>query len=147
MIPDKLKEILEDFAFITDRNERADYLIEMAERFPQVRVSPEVATRPYEESHKVPACESEAYLWALDNPDGTLTYRFDVLNPQGLSAMAMAVIMDECCSGAPLEQVAAIPADIVFTIFGREIAMGKGQGLMGIVSMVTHEARQRIAKA
>src|SRR5690606_22093451 len=147
MIPDKLKEILEDFAFITDRNERADYLIEMAERFPQVRVSPEVATRPYEESHKVPACESEAYLWALDNPDGTLTYRFDVLNPQGLSAMAMAVIMDECCSGAPLEQVAAIHADIVFTIFGREIAMGKGQGLMGIVSMVTHEARQRIAKA
>jgi cysteine desulfuration protein SufE len=147
MIPDKLTEILEDFAFITDRNERADYLIEMAERFPEVRVSPEVATRPYEESHKVPACESEAYLWALDNPDGTLTYRFDVLNPQGLSAMAMAVIMDECCSGAPLEQVAEIPADIVFKIFGKEIAMGKGQGLMGIVSMVTHEARQRVAKA
>ena len=146
MIPQKLQEVLEDFSFITDRNERADYLIEMADRFPEVRVSPEVAQQPYDEAHKVPACESEAYVWALDNPDGTLTYRFDVINPQGLSAMAMSVILDECCSGAPLEQVAAVPTDIVFRIFGKEISMGKGQGLMGIVAMVAHEAQKRLAE-
>ncbi len=144
MIPEKLTEVLEDFSFITDRNERADYLIEIADRFPGVRVTPDIATPPYDEGHKVPACESEAYVWALDNPDGTLTYRFDVLNPQGLSAMAMSVILDECCSGAPLEQVAGIPSDIVFQIFGREISMGKGQGLMGIVTMVAYEARKRL---
>lgn len=146
MIPEKLTEVLEDFSFITDRNERADYLIEMADRFPEVRVSPEIAQQPYDEAHKVPACESEAYVWALDNPDGTLTYRFDVINPQGLSAMAMSVILDECCSGAPLEQVAAVPTDIVFRIFGKEISMGKGQGLMGIVAMVAHEAQKRLAE-
>lgn len=146
MIPEKLTEILEDFSLITDRNERADYLIETADRFPAVRVAPEVAVPPYDEGRKVPACESDAYVWALDNPDGTLTYRFDVLNPQGLSAMAMAVILDECCSGAPLDQVADIPTDIVFKIFGREISMGKGQGLMGIVAMVAHEARKRMAE-
>ncbi len=146
MIPQKLQEVLEDFSFITDRNERADYLIEMADRFPEVRVSPEIAQQPYDEAHKVPACESEAYVWALDNPDGTLTYRFDVINPQGLSAMAMSVILDECCSGAPLEQVAAVPTDIVFRIFGKEISMGKGQGLMGIVAMVAHEAQKRLAE-
>jgi cysteine desulfuration protein SufE len=144
MIPEKLTEVLEDFSFITDRNERADYLIEIADRFPSVHVTPDIATRPYDEGHKVPACESEAYVWALDNPDGTLKYRFDVLNPQGLSAMAMSVILDECCSGAPLEQVADIPSDIVFQIFGREISMGKGQGLMGIVTMVAYEARKRL---
>jgi sulfur transfer protein SufE len=144
MIPEKLTETLEDFSLITDRNERADYLIEIADRFPAVRVAPEVAVPPYDEGRKVPACESDAYVWALDNPDGTLTYRFDVLNPQGLSAMAMAVILDECCSGAPLDQVADIPTDIVFKIFGREISMGKGQGLMGIVAMVAHEARKRM---
>ena len=146
MIPEKLTEVLEDFSFITDRNERADYLIEIADRFPGVRVTPDIATRPYEEGRKVPACESEAYVWALDNPDGTLTYRFDVLNPQGLSAMAMSVILDEACSGAPLEQVSEIAADIVFKIFGREISMGKGQGLMGIVTMVAYEARKRMAE-
>ena len=144
MVPDKLNEILEDFSFITDRNERAAYLIEIADRFGDAKVSPDVATPPYGDSHKVPACESEAYVWALENEDGTLTYRFDVLNPQGLSAMAMSVILDECCSGTPLEQVAEVPTDIVFQIFGKEISMGKGQGLMGIVAMVQYEAQKRL---
>jgi cysteine desulfuration protein SufE len=143
-VPAKLAETLEDFSFLTDRNERAEYLIEIADRFKEAKVTPDIATKPYEESHRVPACESEAFVWALDNPDGTLTYRFDVLNPQGLSAMAMSVILNESCSGAPLEEVAAVPADIVFKIFGREISMGKGQGLMGIVAMVQHEAQKRL---
>ena len=147
MYPEKLDEILEDFSFITDRNERAAYLIEVADRFADVKVSPETATPPYEDAHKVPACESEAYVWALENGDGTLTYRFDVLNPQGLSAMAMAAILGESCSGAPLAQVATVPTDIVFKIFGKEISMGKGQGLMGIVAMVQHEAQQRLEKS
>jgi cysteine desulfuration protein SufE len=146
-IPQKLADVLEDFSFITDRNERAEYLIEIADRFKDSKVSPEVATKPYDKTYCVPACESEAYVWAIDNPDGTLTYRFDVLNPQGLSAMAMSVILDETCSRAPLEQVAAVPVDIVFQIFGREVSMGKGQGLMGIVAMVQHEAQKRLGKS
>lgn len=141
-IPPKLQEVLEDFSYIADRNERAEYLIQIADRFE--RVPPEVATKPYPEENHVQYCESEAYVWARENDDGTLRYYFDVLNPQGLSAMAMSVILDESCSGAPLEQVAAIPNDIVLKIFGREVSMGKGQGLMGIVSMVTYEARKRL---
>lgn len=144
-IPPKLQAVLDDFALMPDRSARAEYLIEIADRFDAVRVPPEVAQQPYDERHRVPACESEAFVWALDNPDGTLTFRFDVLNPQGLSAMAMAVVLDETCSGAPLEQVASVPADIVFTLFGKEISMGKGQGLMGLVSMVQRAARQRLA--
>lgn len=144
-IPPKLQEILDDFALMPDRSARAEYLIEIADRFGAVRVPPEVAQQPYDEHHRVPACESEAFVWALENPDGTLTYRFDVLNPQGLSAMAMAVVLDETCSGAPLEQVANVHADIVFALFGKEISMGKGQGLMGLVSMVQHAAKKRLA--
>lgn len=143
--PDKLATLLEDFGLITDRRERQEYLIDIADRFETVKVPPDVATRPYDEAHRVPGCESEAFVWALDNPDGTLTFRFDVLNPQGLSAMAMSVILDETCSGAVLEQVASVQPDIVFQIFGKEISMGKGHGLMGIVAMVQHEAQQRLA--
>jgi cysteine desulfuration protein SufE len=142
--PTKLSEYLEDFSFITDRNERADYLISLADQFDKAKVTPDIATRPYDEAHRVAACESDAYVWAIENPDGTLDFRFDVLNPQGLSAMAIGVILHESCSGQPLEQVAAVPADIVFQIFGREISMGKGQGLMGIISMVQHAAKQRL---
>src|SRR5512143_4152643 len=107
-IPDKLAEVLEDFANITDRTERAEYLIEIADRFPEVKVPLEIATRPYAEECRVPACESEAFVWAKEQPDGTLKYYFDVLNPQGLSAKAISVIMDETCSGQPLEKVAAV---------------------------------------
>jgi cysteine desulfuration protein SufE len=142
--PEKLAELVEDFEQITDRTERQEYLIEIADRFSDVKVPPTIATKPYEESHRVPACESEAFVWAKNQPDGTLKYYFDVLNPQGLSAMAMSVILDETCSGQPLEKVATIDPTIVFTLFGKEISMGKGQGLMGIVRMVQHEAQQRL---
>ena len=144
MIPAKLEEVLEDFSFITDRNERAAWLIDAADRFDEVRVAPEVATPPYDEAQRVLACESDAYVWALPDDEGTLQYRFDVLNPQGLSAMALAVILNDCCSGAPLQQVAQVPQDIVLGIFGREVSMGKGQGLMGLVTMVTYEAQKRL---
>jgi cysteine desulfuration protein SufE len=144
--PEKLTELVEDFEQITDRTERQEYLIEIADRFADVKVPPTIATKPYEESHRVPACESEAFVWAKDQPDGTLKYYFDVLNPQGLSAMAMSVILDETCSGQPLEKVATIDPTIVFTLFGKEVSMGKGQGLMGIVRVVQHEAQQRLHK-
>ena len=98
-LPEKLAELVEDLASVTDRRERADLLIEIADRFDQVKVPPSMATKPYDERHRAPACESEAFVWAVDQPDGTLKYYFDVLNPQGLSAMAMAVILGETVSG------------------------------------------------
>lgn len=143
-IPKRLQEALEDFSFITTRAERQEYLIQLADQFSEVKVPPEVATQPYHESHRVPACESEAFVWATENPDGTLQYHFDVLNPQGLSAMAISVILGEAASGSTLEQVAAIDASIVYDFFGKDVSMGKGQGLMGIVEMVKAEAKRRL---
>ena len=44
-IPEKLEQLLEDFDFVDDRNERAALLIEMADKFEEV---PErIATRPF----------------------------------------------------------------------------------------------------
>lgn len=142
--PPKLTESLEDFSFITTRSERQEYLIQLADQFSDVQVPPDVAVKPYDESHRVPACESDAFVWATENSDGTLNYYFDVLNPQGLSAMAMAVIVGKAVNGAPLEQVAAIQPDIVLNFFGRDVSMGKGQGLMGIVNLVAYEAKRRL---
>lgn len=143
-MPEKLTELVEDMASITDRTERAEMLIEMADRFDEVRVPSTLATKPYDERHKAPACESEAYVWAVDQPDGSLKYYFDVLNPQGLSAMAMSVILGETVSGQPLDQVINVSDEIVFKIFGKEISMGKGAGLMGILKLVRAEARARL---
>jgi cysteine desulfuration protein SufE len=140
--PPKLQEALDDFSFMTTRTERQEYLIQLADDFKKVKVPESIATQPYDESHHVPACESEAFVWWEKNEDGTLQYYFDVLNPQGLSAMAMAVILADACSGASLEQIETINEEIVFDFFGKTISMGKGQGLMGIVNMVKAAARQ-----
>ena len=143
--PPKLQEYLDDFAFITTREERVDYLIAIADEFTPVPAS--VASKPYDEAHRVIGCESEAFVWALERDDGALDYHFDVLNPQGLSAMAMCAILDQACSGAKLEQVAAIDGEVVFTLFGREISMGKGRGLTELINAVTWQAKQRLKRA
>ncbi len=132
---------MQDFSLLTDREERSAYLIELADQFQPVPAR--IAAPPYSDDHRVPFCESEAYVWAEDRPDGTLKFHFAVENPQGLSAMAMAAILDQTLSGQPLDQVAQVPDDIVLAIFGRNISMGKGQGLMGIVAMVREAARRR----
>ncbi len=143
--PEKLQELLDDFAFLDDRNERAALLIELADRFEDV---PErIANRPFPEESHVQQCESDAYVFTEELPDKTLKFHFAVENPQGISAKAMSVILDETASGAPLEQVAAIPCDVVFDFFGKDVSMGKGQGLMGIVSMVQQAAREQLKRA
>lgn len=134
--PPQLAEIVDDLKSITDRHERAEMLIEIADRFPEVKVPPEIATKPYPEEHRVPACESEAYVWAQPQDDGSLRFYFDVLNPQGLSAMAMSVLLAETLNGQPAEVITAVPGELVFDLFGREVSMGKGAGLMGILSLV-----------
>lgn len=140
-MPAPLQTIVDDFAFV-DRPERAELLIEAADRFQEV---PErISSRPFPEEHHVQKCESDAYVWWEDLPDGTLKFYFAVENPQGLSAKSWAVIMDETLSGQPLESVAAVSCDVVFDIYGKDLSMGKGQGLMGITDMVTAAARRKL---
>ena len=140
-LPPRLAEVVADFANV-DRGLRAEMLIEFADRFEPVPA--EVAVPPYPDANRAPRCESEAYVFALDQPDGTLRYRFAVVNPQGISAKAWAVVLDDTLSGAPLEQVAAVPQDVIFSLFGRDLSMGKGQGLIGMLELVQHEARRRL---
>ena len=89
--PEKLQELVEGLELVGDRNDRIDFLIEIADRFREV--PPRIAVRPFPEDRKVPACESQAYVWAEPNPDGTLKYHFAVENPQGLSAKAFAAVL------------------------------------------------------
>lgn len=142
-LPARLDQLLGDLDLLADRSERIDALIGIANRFRDV--PQRVAQRPFGEEHKVPACESQAYVFAEPRPDGTLDFHFAVENPQGISAKAMAVILGDTVSGAPLEEIAEIPGDIVYRIFGRELSMGKSMGLMAMVSMVAHSARQAAA--
>lgn len=143
-LPPKLEETIALLEMM-DRGDRIQMLIDVAERFEDVPT--EIAERPYSDEHKVPACESEAYAWAVRRDDGTLDFRFAVENPQGISAKAMAVLLEENLSGRPLDEVAAVPGDVIYRIFGRELSMGKSMGLMGMVSMAAQFAKKAAGDA
>ena len=143
-VPEKLTDTLETIEMVPDRTERIQLLIDIAERFKEV--PPTIARRPFPQESLVPACESQAYVFTEERPDGALDFHFAVENPQGVSAKAMAVILEEALSGAPPEQVAEIPQDVVYRVFGRELSMGKSMGLMSMVGMVSALARKQAEK-
>lgn len=141
-IPGKLGQKVKVFELMEDRQDRIDALIGASERFQPV---PErIATAPYPKENRVPGCESEVYVFPEPLDDGTLKFHFAVENPQGISAMALAVILDETLSGEPLKQVARIPPEVIFEFFGKELSMGKSMGLTGMAQMVRSLAAREI---
>ena len=101
----------------------------------------EIAARPFPKSHQVPQCESDAYVWARRQSDGTLKLYFAVENPSGVSAKALAAILDKTLSGLPASEIAQVNTDIVEKIFRQNISMGKGIGLMSMVQAVATLAK------
>ncbi|HET9767206.1 MAG TPA: SufE family protein [Thermoanaerobaculia bacterium] len=146
VLPPRLQEHLELVELLPDRADRIQYLISQADRFREVPA--EVATRPFPESHRVPQCESEAYVWATPRPggpEGTLDFHFAVENPQGIAAKALAAILADSLPGEPLSTITAIPGDVVYSLFGRELSMGKNLGLLGMLQMCQAFARRQQA--
>ena len=140
--PERLQALLDVFAGVPDTHERTQLLIDFARRFKDV--PPEVATRPFAPEHLVKHCESEAYAWAVPNADGTLKLHFAVENPSGVSAKALAAILDKALSGLPAVEIAKVDPEIVETLFRQNISMGKGMGLMSMVLTVAALARRQL---
>jgi cysteine desulfuration protein SufE len=140
-MPEKLKHVLDELDGL-GADERADYLVEFSNEFQDVPAR--VAERPFPDEHRVPKCESEAYVWAEDRADGTLDFHYAVENRHGISARAVATLLKDTLSREPLEDVAAVSPEIVSRIFGRQLSMGKGEGLTGIVEMTVAEAKKRL---
>jgi cysteine desulfuration protein SufE len=140
MYPPKLQQVLETFDLFPDQSDRVGLLLSYSDQFKEV--PPEVARRPFAKSHQVPQCESDAYVWALQQPDGTLKLHFAVENPSGVSARALAAILDKTLSGSAPSEILGIDSGIVERIFRQNISMGKGMGLMAMVEAVRALAKQ-----
>jgi len=136
----RLQALLDLFAEYAGPAERTELLLSYADKFREV--PPSVASRPFDPSALVPHCESEAYVWTVPNADGTLKLHFAVENPSGISAKALAAILDRTLSGLPAEEVAKVDPEIVEKIFRQNISMGKGMGLMSMVQRVQQLAKR-----
>lgn len=138
ILPEKLADLVQELS-LTDQETRAEILIELSDHFQQVAT--DIASSPYPEESRVPGCESEVFIFTTKRDDSNYDFHFAIENPQGISAMAMAAIIQETLNGIPAEQIRAIPNDIAYQIFGRTLSMGKGQGLMGMIAMVKQLAQ------
>lgn len=137
--PEELHELLEIIreSPITDRNE---ILLDYSDRFEGV---PEhIATRPYPESHRVVECESDVFVFTERGDNDVVNFYIAVENPQGVSSRALSAILSENLNGVPLAKIESIPETLVFELFGRNVSMGKGAGMMGIIKLLKYFARQ-----
>jgi cysteine desulfuration protein SufE len=140
--PQKLNDFLEKISSIKDETQRIEILVDYADKFKNPPA--EIAKPPYPSSSKVPFCESGAYIWTIIQKDNTPKFYFAIENPQGISAKALAVILDRTLSGQPPEQILEVDPDIVYQIFGRELSMGKNLGLRGLISLLQNELKNLI---
>lgn len=146
-LPPELAELGELVSELSglDRGGRIEALIALAEGYREVPAR--IAVRPFSERNRVPACESQAYVFSELRPDGRLDFHFAVENPQGISAKALAAILARTLSGAPLDAVTRVPVEAVERLFGRELSMGKSLGLSGMLLAVQRAARERLGEA
>lgn len=135
-LPKPLQDQLDDLAMFPDRAERIEALIDIGRGY--AHPSADEVSRT--EAAKVPGCESEVYVKATPKEDGTLDLRYAVDNPQGISAMALAQILQEGLKGVSRKEIAEVPEEFVYEVFGRELSMGKSMGLMGMIRMAKAEA-------
>lgn len=144
-LPSALQEIVDELNAL-DQAARSEFLIEFAEEFQPVPES--VVPKPYPEKHRVPGCESEVFLWVKlpEGGDGPPQVEAAVLNPQGISAMAMVSILKAGLADATPEEVEAIPNELVYQFFGRGLSMGKGQGLMSMIGMTKALLKEELQK-
>ena len=140
--PEKLARLVDSFDMVKDREERMQLLIDYADKFQEVPGF--IANRPFPAENKVPFCESEVYIWLREEADQTVRLYFAVDNPHGISAKALAAILDRTLSGLRAIEIARISPDLVYQLFRSNISMGKGQGLMAMITMIRTKAKQLV---
>src|SRR5215210_4924028 len=109
--PAPLQSVLDTFDMFPDPSDRTSMLLSYADQFREVPAA--VARRPFDKTHQVPQCESDAYVWAMKMPDGTLRLHFAVENPSGVSARALAAILERSLSGLRAADIATVDNSIV----------------------------------
>ncbi|WP_433827866.1 SufE family protein [Actinoplanes sp. CA-015351] len=105
-MPPKLSEIVDDFAS-APREVVLEMLLEFSDAVPPLPES----LAGHEGMEQVPECQTQFFLKALVQPDGTVVTHFDC-PPEAPTTRAFAGILAEGLAGASAEEVLAVPDDL-----------------------------------
>ena len=139
-LPSKLQEIVDDFAGMA-REEKVETLIAYSESLPPL---PEWLKGEREKMEPVPECMTPVFLFAEKNPDGGLTFHFDI-PPQSPTVRGLAAILASGLDGCKPDEILTAPPDF-FTPMKLEEAITHQRinGFMGVLAHMKHAATQSI---
>ncbi|MEU4621147.1 SufE family protein [Actinoplanes sp. NPDC023801] len=105
-MPPKLAEIVDDFAS-APREVVLEMLLEFADAVPPLPAD----LAGHEGMEQVPECQTQFFLKAIVQPDGTVVTHFDC-PPEAPTTRAFAGILAEGLAGATAAEVLGVPADL-----------------------------------
>lgn len=133
LLPERLREIIEDFAYCEGR-EKIELLLEYAERLPAL---PEELRDEHASMEQVEECMTPVFVKASQE-EGRMVFYFDV--PQeSPTVRGFAAVMAEGLHGTTPEQVLRIPNDF-FSAMGLESVLTM-QRLNGMSAILAHMKR------
>ncbi|HLA08405.1 MAG TPA: SufE family protein [Anaerolineales bacterium] len=141
-IPQKLQEIIDDFAGMT-REEKLETLIAYAESFPPL---PEWLKDERAKMEAVPECMTPVFLFGEKQTDGGITFHFDI-PPQSPTVRGLATILATGLNGCSPEEVLSVPADFFLPMNLQEaVSQQRLNGFMGVLAHMKHVSVDLIGK-
>ena len=137
MLPARLAEIVEDFAFCEGR-EKLEYLLEFAERLPAL---PEELAGVKDENYQVHECITPIFIYTQVDA-GKLYYHFDV-PAESPTVRGYASLMQEGTNGITPQEILAIPNEFYLEMGLQQVL--SGQRLNGLNGILRH--MKRLAQA
>ena len=130
-LPSKLQEIVDDFA-MSSRQEKIEMLIGYAETLSPL---PERWQGERDKMEPVPECMTPVFLVAEQQPEGGLTYYFDI-PPQSPTVRGLAAILANGLNGSTPAEILGVPSDF-FTQMNLQEALSF-QRLNGFPGILLH---------
>lgn len=135
-LPNKLQEIVDDFASMT-REEKLETLIGYAETFPPL---PDRYKEQRDRMETVPECMTAVFLVAEKQPDDTILFYFDI-PPQSPTVRGLASILLDGLNGATLGEILSVPADFYLPMNLQEaVSQQRLNGFLGVLAHMKHAA-------
>jgi cysteine desulfuration protein SufE len=139
-MPPKLAEIVDDFAS-APREVVLEMLLEFSDAVPPLPA--ELAG--HEGMEQVPECQTQFFLRAQVQPDGTVVSNFDC-PPEAPTTRAFAGILAEGLAGAKTDEILAVPDDLYARMgLAQAISPLRIRGGTAILGRLKRQIRDQVA--
>ncbi len=134
-LPDNIQDMIDDFAFLEDWEDRYTHVIDLGKNMPSLDIS------EMTEANKVKGCVSQVWLVSEQNPDtGRIVFRgdSDAHIVKGLVAIVLTLYSDR----TP-QDILKIDAELILSQLGlaEHLSVQRSNGLRAMIERIKMEAR------